>query len=530
MSSPLRTWVVPAGASWLLFAVWCLTADAGSAVTVAVVDLTETIVPLVAGLLCLSAARRSPNGALTWTLSGVGVFAWGLGQAVWSYFEVGRGVEVPFPSLADAGFLIFPVLTAVGVAFYHASDMRRRSPLAALLEGSLLVASLFTISWFTLLQGLVADGNLASLSFWLSLAYPVGDFVLVTMVLHAVSRLRTAPMSLWLLCTGLVVMAIADSAFVWLIASGSFSTGGWVDLAWITAFAIIGVAALQAHHESVHDKGAVDVTRLALLLPYLPFTLGMTVIAERVWAGDVGRLEVLTAGLLIVLVLCRQYVSLIDNQGLLTALRAREAELRHLALHDPLTGLANRALLADRMTHAVTRRDDNLVGPTLLLIDLDDFKEVNDQHGHGAGDLLLVAVATRLSSCVRTHDTVARLGGDEFAILLEPPTGHVEDLAERVLTALAETVDVDGTAVLVSASVGIGEVSRGFDAEAVRVARAMREADTAMYAAKAAGKNKWRRYGPEIAALAKPQPHDRPPQHAPDKTRPARLTTSTGVD
>jgi diguanylate cyclase len=505
------SWGALAAAVWLLFAGWCLTADPESGTTTAVVDITETLVPLVAGVLCLSAARRSPNGRLAWGLGGVGVFAWGLGQAVWTYYEVWLGVEVPFPSLADAGYLVFPVATSIGVAFYHASNRRRRAPVATVLEAALLAASLFTISWVVLLQEMVHNGDVASFSSWLSLAYPVGDLVLVAMVLHVVTRLRTAPGSLWLLATGLVVMAVADSAFVWMIEAEKFVTGGWIDLAWITAFALIGVAGLRAHVETDRDDGRIDMTRLAVGLPYIPFTIGMTVIAMRVWTGEAGPMEVVIAGVLVVLLVLRQFLALVDNQRLLVALRSREAELRHLALHDPLTGLANRALLGDRMTHAATRRDDVPVGPTLLLIDLDDFKEINDEHGHAAGDALLVAVAQRLSECVRSHDTVARLGGDEFAILLEPPTDLAEEVAERVLQTVSTVVEVDGRSLLVSASVGIGEVARDGGDESVRVSLAMHEADMAMYAAKASGKGRWRRFGPDVAAIGRPQPQDRSP-------------------
>jgi diguanylate cyclase (GGDEF)-like protein len=163
------------------------------------------------------------------------------------------------------------------------------------------------------------------------------------------------------------------------------------------------------------------------------------------------------------------------------------------------------------MTHAATRRDDVPVGPTLLLIDLDDFKEINDEHGHAAGDALLVAVAQRLSECVRSHDTVARLGGDEFAILLEPPTDLAEEVAERVLQTVSTVVEVDGRSLLVSASVGIGEVARDGGDESVRVSLAMHEADMAMYAAKASGKGRWRRFGPDVAAIGRPQPQDKVP-------------------
>src|SRR3990170_6219876 len=87
-------WIVPAVGVWLVFAVWCVTADADSSTTTAIVDITETLVPLIAGLLCLSAARRSASGPLAWGLVGAGVFAWGLGQAVWTHYEVYQGTEV----------------------------------------------------------------------------------------------------------------------------------------------------------------------------------------------------------------------------------------------------------------------------------------------------------------------------------------------------------------------------------------------------------------------------------------------------
>ena len=496
-------------AIWALFAVWLLVADPDSRSTTAIVDVVETVVTLAAGLICLSAARRSVNGPTSWLLGGAGIIAWSLGQAVWTWYEVVLGVEVPFPSLADIGYLTFPVLASIGVALYHASHRSQRSSIGAALEGVLLAASLFAISWFTLLQGLIESGSPAAYGFWLSLAYPIGDVILLAMVLHAVSQLRSAPASLWLLCTGLMLMAVADSAFVWMVEQGSFATGGWVDLAWITAFAVIAVGGWRAHIETDLEETRLHAPRIGLLLPYVPFALGMGVIAARGWTGELGRVDLVVAGILIALVLARQFVALIDNQALLSSLRAREAELQHLALHDPLTGLANRVLFGDRLQHAIGLGARTEVSIGLLLIDLDDFKEVNDFHGHAAGDDLLVVVADRLRECVRGHDTVARLGGDEFAILLDPDSDSAETIAQRVLGALTAPVLMHEPALQVSASVGIGEVrTGGADDVSGRAAQAMREADIAMYAAKAAGKNRWRHYGPELAVLGLPQAQD----------------------
>ena len=123
--------------------------------------------------------------------------------------------------------------------------------------------------------------------------------------------------------------------------------------------------------------------------------------------------------LLVALVLGRQFLAMAENRRLLLELSLVRDELRHRALHDPLTGLANRALFTDRLEHALTLRRDTRTHLAVLFCDLDNFKIINDELGHHAGDSLLCLVADRLRECLRPGDTVARLGGDEFAVLLE---------------------------------------------------------------------------------------------------------------
>jgi diguanylate cyclase (GGDEF)-like protein/PAS domain S-box-containing protein len=174
-----------------------------------------------------------------------------------------------------------------------------------------------------------------------------------------------------------------------------------------------------------------------------------------------------------------------------TERRSLERELTHQAFHDSLTGLANRVLFADRLEHALARgaRDGSVVG--VLFIDLDDFKIVNDTLGHAVGDQLLMAVADRISGALRADDTAARLGGDEFAALVEnvQDPGAVEETATRILNALTEPIMVDGEALQAVASIGITTTP-----EADTAAELLRQADLALYVAKGAGKNQWRRY------------------------------------
>ena len=169
----------------------------------------------------------------------------------------------------------------------------------------------------------------------------------------------------------------------------------------------------------------------------------------------------------------------------ITARKDVEAQLAHGALHDPLTGLPNRALFHDRLAHALERGARRAGPAAVLLIDLDRFKVINDSLGHPAGDRVLITVAQRLEACLRPGDTVARLGGDEFAMLLEGLHAPAEaiQVAERLQEGLRAPIDIGGREVYTSASIGIAMTKAG-----TTPADVLRDADTAMYRAKAQGK------------------------------------------
>jgi diguanylate cyclase (GGDEF)-like protein/PAS domain S-box-containing protein len=176
---------------------------------------------------------------------------------------------------------------------------------------------------------------------------------------------------------------------------------------------------------------------------------------------------------------------------------ALETRLRHLAFHDALTGLPNRTLLEERIEHALAAAPRRQTGLAVAFLDIDDFKLVNDSLGHAAGDRLLQVVAERLGDCLREGDSVARLSGDEFAILVEDLSdAHVAvDMAERVFEALAGSVAVGGKDIYIHGSMGIAILDAD-DAAATtdcheRSLELLRNADVAMYAAKAHGKNRF---------------------------------------
>jgi diguanylate cyclase (GGDEF)-like protein len=168
----------------------------------------------------------------------------------------------------------------------------------------------------------------------------------------------------------------------------------------------------------------------------------------------------------------------------LARLRSEE-RMRHEAVHDPLTGLANRTLLRDRLEHALARTErDEEMATGVLFVDLDNFKQVNDAYGHAAGDAVLVELGRRLRTAVRPADTVARLGGDEFVVVCEEvdvPTALA--LGGRLEAAIREPLEVRGITHMLTASIGVALGRTDPDA-------LLGDADSAVYDAKAAGRGR----------------------------------------
>ena len=191
---------------------------------------------------------------------------------------------------------------------------------------------------------------------------------------------------------------------------------------------------------------------------------------------------------------------LIGVQVDITERKLAEQRILHMANHDPLTGLANRTLLTDRLQQALLVNQRKQQSCALLFIDLDHFKQVNDTLGHNIGDQLLKHVSATLLSLVRKSDTVARLGGDEFVLLLPKivDSSAAIQVANKIIRALSEAINIDDSSFIISPSIGISVSPHdGSDAETL-----LRNADIAMYRAKACGRNTYQCYTADMGAVA----------------------------
>ncbi|MFI7585564.1 putative bifunctional diguanylate cyclase/phosphodiesterase [Spongisporangium articulatum] len=429
--------------------------------------------------------------------------SWACGQAVWSLYEVVLNRASPFPSMADVGYLLFLPLAVVGVWLLPSPaplHLRRRQ----MLDAAMVAVAVTLLSSSTTLGAVIHAGADSPLAFGISIAYPIGDILLISATVLALGSSTTRRLQLGMVTGAMISMTLADSAFAYLTATSDYGTGSLVDVGWCVAFCTLGLAGITAEPET---SEAPDTPARRLTTDLLPYALaalaGAGVLYQYFSDAEVNTASVLLATAQISLVLFRQYLALVDNMKLNEAVAEREEQLRHLAFHDDLTGLANRPLFVERVTEALARHAAD-EAPSVAFIDLDGFKWVNDTLGHAHGDELLVSVARRLQGALQPGDTLARLGGDEFAVLF---TGfHEPEIsAAQLVDALRTPFHVAGQRMRVSASVGVARLEEAHDGERPGAAEAgtlLQRADIAMFMVKRAGKNNFQQYSPGMGLEA----------------------------
>jgi diguanylate cyclase (GGDEF)-like protein len=454
----------------------------------------------VASVVCVVVAVRlhRPEESSGWYAIAAGNACFVVGDGVFSLYRYVAHRSVPFPSWADAAYLLGYPFLVLGVVLIsrHRQEGRSRESFA---DAAIVATGALALSWHFLVGDYVAQDHIGSLGKLVNMAYPLMDlavlFIVVRCLLFGVSMMPTFA----LLATSMISMTVADFAYDVLVLHGVYRTGQPVDAGWLFGYVFVGAAALHpsmARADGPSDAGVGDTGRRLPLVALAAFVSPCILLAVGSGAGR-SEVEALagTSIAVFVLVVVRmrwmfRRIGLQTNEleESLTTKESLEADLRYQVLHDGLTGLANRALLYDRVEHALLASVRSGKTVAVCFCDLDGFKTVNDGLGHQVGDQILVTVSKRLSSVVRPGDTVARLGGDEFAVLIE----GVEDpsiatsVADRIVSAVARPIELEGRSVDMTVSVGIAVADGKATGEEL-----LSRADSAMYEAKAAGKGRY---------------------------------------
>ena len=438
--------------------------------------------PILAAAVCFMRARWVAVERATWTLVGIGMVLWALGSIYWSAFLKHLDTP-PYPSPADGLYLGFYPACYVGLMLLARPRVRGISS-SVWLDGLIAMLAVGAVGTAFVIPSLVTDtgGHVATVA--TNLAYPVGDLLLIALVVGGFALTYWRPGRAWVMIgAGLLLFAVADSYYLYLTARDAFVEGTWLDSIWPAGMVLVAIAAWQPRpRSSTHRTRSWPI--LAVPLPLLLMLASVGVLVYGNFAKvNVAALTLACAA--VVAALVRLAFSFREVRAL--------SESRRQAATDELTGLPNRRYFYTKLPAELAAADARGVPLTLLVADLDRFKELNDTLGHQAGDLLLQQLGPRILDALRATDTLARLGGDEFAVLLP---GHdsrsAAAIVEQIQAVLNDPFTIRDLKLHVEASIGVAS----FPEHAADVHALIRRADVAMYQAKAA-RTGWEVYAPD---------------------------------
>ena len=469
-----RRWQIFAGAG--LVAAVLYIAD----LSIVVSSIAVTVIGVGAVWACFAGPRQfraEPRSA--WLLIGIAstLFLAGVVLRPWVTHR-----PPPTPLLADAATIPGYVLLAVILIILLRS--RQSIERHAVLDGLIVCLAAGLISVLLLAAPAAGIGGRPAVESVLAGLYPLFDVVVLLLVINLTFTAEVWPFSLVAFLVTMVLLLIGDLAYAIIGAAGRTYASPWLDLPFLLAYVTLGTL---AWHPSVADLSratrrpvqAWSWQRMALLLPAMatPFVLLLAVGGR----GPAYRMGIAAAGVAMVALLVLRAVSAVQAQV------AAQLHSDYQSTHDPLTGLPNRRLVMAEIERLLTELPAGGPGRVwVYLLDLDGFKWVNDSWGHDTGDQVVIEVGARLRGVLSPATMVARVGGDEFLLTFVGEKPGALRLVDEIRGCFARPLPVRGTEVVISASIGLAHATGEGDAAATTEAL-MRDADTAMYRAKAEG-------------------------------------------
>ncbi len=507
-----------------------------------VVEILSILINLYASLSLLTASIRtfrvSRRLGIAWGFFFLAQLLYTMGDLVWAVLYISAKKSM-FPSLADAFYTAYYPLMLIGILLLPQVRSSLVDSLKITLSyGIVIIASILVFYNLFIGRYIVLQLSFFDLTTLLSIGYFTGGLVLSWGLLVLINRHHDFQnkVPLALLGVGITLMIITDTIYLVQLLSGTYVIGELLNLGWFTNFLLAAIAGSYQAHSCTSEKLPVPregsnrlLSRVVAIIPYfwVISALGILILAHYKPLPMNYKWIALGVELITLLMIFRQCIALVENRRLILRLnqalelvqsqasdmelinadlsgqiqerRKAEELLAYQAYYDSLTGLPNRNCLISRLKQII---ENARVSPehsfSVLFLDLDHFKTINDSLGHTTGDKLLVEVSQRLTQCIRPQDTIARIGGDEFIILLEDTKGDAPaiEVAVRIMEALKDPFCYRDHEVFTTSSIGILTQQDGNSVPE----EIFKNVDIAMYRAKSLGKSQFALFTEELSS------------------------------
>jgi diguanylate cyclase (GGDEF)-like protein len=394
---------------------------------------------LAAVLFGVARHRRHDVG---WRLIALGLAIWVAGDSYWNGYRIVTGHEAPFPSVADALYLVCYVPLIVGVLVFVRGGRPR---LADLLDGAIVGAGATLVIWFAVVAPVASESHSSELGARIVVAaYPVADNLLLVALIQLILARGFGQPALRYLAAAFAMVLATDIVYARARVSATFTPGAWLNAGYLLFYVLLGCAFLSpsiARLRSLSDEPARTISKYRIMALSLPLLILPGFVAAGGGRSPVDADVLAAGGALISLLVVTRLVLVFRERDLVDRARLQAQEqLAQMAYRDPLTGLANRSALYEAVDGALVDARAAGRAVALLFVDVDGFKIVNDRYGHADGDVVLRDVAGRLKLAVRERDLVARHGGDEFVVVM---FGLPRDQAYELAAGLAARLEAE---------------------------------------------------------------------------------------
>ncbi len=500
---------------------WVVIKPAPSGIFVAVDDLCGVFFPAIAAgfnlwaVLALSRAQTDDTPALAsmrrsslFTLGAL--FCLVAGQIVSIGYQIVLQGPPPTPSLADVFYLSIYPCALMGILLLPNARRTQLTRTRVVIDSLMIMTAVVTCSWYFILGPTLLSANASPLSRIFGTFYPLGDLVLSFAFLSIIYRANPAPFrfGLRVLICGALIYLATDSTFDYETLHNTFAPGTLIDVGWVAGPMLIAWSSQALFNAGVRMQQDADApeasphTHFSLWRAALPYLLMPVVgvlfaftlyhptdlpLATGVYVGG---------SLLIVLLVSRQFLSMRETIAFareIQALHEKNIRLQALSTTDPLTNLPNHRALQEVLHKELTMATLQGIPLSLVMIDIDHFREFNDQYGHDVGDRVLQHVARTMQDTLDADDFVARYGGEEFVVVKRACDERaIAQTAERIRAAIADSTFIVSSGARVPITVSLGHST--FPVHASVASSLLKAADLALFAAKRSGRNRIAQY------------------------------------